>query len=98
MAAVGITNQRETAVIWERSSGKPIHRAIVWQDRRTAEHCARLKSDGAESLVRERTGLLLDPYFSGAKVAWLLDQVPVAPRRWERGRPRFVRVECLLSR
>ncbi|HKC15617.1 MAG TPA: glycerol kinase GlpK [Steroidobacteraceae bacterium] len=96
IAAVGITNQRETAVIWERSSGKPIHRAIVWQDRRTAEHCARLKSDGAESLVRERTGLLLDPYFSGTKVAWLLDQVPGARARAERGELAFGTIDCFL--
>src|SRR2546423_7329568 len=85
IAALGITNQRETAVIWERASGKPIHRAIVWQDRRTAEACAALKAAGAEPLVRKKTGLLLHPYFSGTKVAWLLDHVagapPPAPRR-----------------
>jgi glycerol kinase len=96
IAAVGITNQRETAVVWERSSGKPIHRAIVWQDRRTAEQCARLKSDGAENLVRQRTGLLLDPYFSGTKVAWLLDQVPGARARAERGELAFGTIDCFL--
>ena len=65
IAALGITNQRETTVVWERATGRPIHRAIVWQDRRTAEECARLKLAGAEALVHARTGLLLDPYFSG---------------------------------
>jgi glycerol kinase len=85
IAAIGITNQRETAVVWERSTSRPIHRAIVWQDRRTADRCARLKGDGAEPLVRERTGLLLDPYFSGTKIAWLLDEIPGArDRRDER--------------
>ena len=96
IAAVGITNQRETAVVWERSSGTPIHRAIVWQDRRTADQCARLKSEGAEELVRQRTGLLLDPYFSGTKVAWLLDQVPGARARAERGELAFGTIDCFL--
>ena len=72
--AVGITNQRETVVVWDRATGAPVHRAIVWQDRRTAEICARLRVDGAEALVRGRTGLLLDPYFSATKLAWILDQ------------------------
>ena len=96
IAAVGITNQRETAVVWERSSGTPIHRAIVWQDRRTADQCARLKSEGAEELVRQRTGLLLDPYFSGTKVAWLLDQVPGARARAERGELAFGTIDSFL--
>ena len=69
IAAIGITNQRETTVIWDRASGEPIYRAIVWQDRRTAETCHALKAAGAEGLVRERTGLVLDPYFSGTKIA-----------------------------
>ena len=73
IAAIGITNQRETVVVWDRATGTPIHNAIVWQDRRTADICAELKADGAEPLVRERTGLLLDPYFSGTKLAWILD-------------------------
>src|ERR1700732_1826263 len=72
IAALGITNQRETALIWERATGKPIHRAIVWQDRRTAEACAALKAAGAEPLVRARTGLLLDPYFSPTQIAWIV--------------------------
>jgi glycerol kinase len=96
LAANGITNQRETAVVWERSTGKPIHRAIVWQDRRTAEACARLKSDGTEDMVRQRTGLLLDPYFSGTKVSWLLDQVAGARARAERGELAFGTIDCFL--
>ena len=85
IAALGITNQRETVVIWERATGVPVHRAIVWQDRRTAEHCARLRAEGAEELVRRKTGLLLDPYFSGTKLAWLLDHVSGVRARAERG-------------
>jgi glycerol kinase len=85
LAALGITNQRETTLIWERTSGAAIHPAIVWQDRRTAEACAALRADGLETLVRERTGLLLDPYFSGTKIAWLLDAVPGARERAARG-------------
>ena len=96
MVAVGITNQRETAVVWERSSGRPIHRAIVWQDRRTAAACARLKSDGAEDLVRQRTGLLLDPYFSGTKLSWLLDHVEGARARAERGELAFGTIDSFL--
>jgi glycerol kinase len=85
VAAIGITNQRETIVVWDRASGKPIHRAIVWQDRRTAGECARLRADGAEGLVRQKTGLLLDPYFSATKIAWILDHVPGARARAARG-------------
>jgi glycerol kinase len=96
IAALGITNQRETAVVWERATGEPIHRAIVWQDRRTAEVCARLKAAGAETLVRERTGLLLDPYFSATKVAWILDHVPGARLRAERGELAFGTVDTFL--
>jgi glycerol kinase len=96
IAAVGITNQRETAVVWERASGRPIHRAIVWQDRRTAEECARLKAAGAEPLVTARTGLLLDPYFSGTKVAWILDNVAGARARAERGELAFGTIDSFL--
>ena len=85
VAAIGITNQRETIVVWDRATGEPIHRAIVWQDRRTADECTRLKSDGAEELVREKSGLLLDPYFSATKIGWILDHVPDARARAERG-------------
>jgi glycerol kinase len=81
VAAIGLTNQRETIVIWERSSGRPIHPAIVWQDRRTSEACERLRQEGCEAQVTAVTGLLLDPYFSGTKLAWLLDQVEGARAR-----------------
>jgi len=96
VAAIGITNQRETVVVWDRSTGEPIHRAIVWQDRRTAEACARLRDEGAEALVRERTGLLLDPYFSAAKIAWILDHVPGARSRAERGVLACGTIDCFL--
>lgn len=96
VAAIGITNQRETTVIWERSTGKPIHRAIVWQDRRTAQQCRALKADGAEDLVRARTGLLLDPYFSATKIGWILDHVPGARNAAERGALAFGTIECFL--
>ncbi|GAB5350019.1 glycerol kinase GlpK [Alteriqipengyuania sp. 357] len=84
--AIGMTNQRETVVVWDRESGKPIHNAIVWQDRRTAPQCERLRADGAQDLVAERTGLLLDPYFSATKIAWLLDNVDGARTAAEQGR------------
>lgn len=84
-AAIGITNQRETVVVWDRSSGEPVHRAIVWQDRRTADVCDHLKRQGVEAEVRAKTGLLLDPYFSATKVAWILDNVSGARTRAERG-------------
>lgn len=85
VVAIGITNQRETVVIWDKTSGKPIHRAIVWQDRRTAATCERLRAAGREGQVTAITGLLLDPYFSGTKIAWLLDEVPGARARAEAG-------------
>ncbi len=75
LAAIGITNQRETVVVWDRRSGRPVHRAIVWQDRRTADLCGQLKADGLEETVRAKTGLVIDPYFSGTKLRWLLDHV-----------------------
>ena len=75
LAGIGITNQRETTVVWDRATGKPIHNAIVWQDRRTAERCAELKKAGHEKAVTEKTGLLLDPYFSGTKIEWILKHV-----------------------
>ncbi|MEW9808360.1 glycerol kinase GlpK [Mesorhizobium sp. ZMM04-5] len=81
IAAIGITNQRETVVLWDKTTGKPIHRAIVWQDRRTAPLCARLKKAGLEKTFSRKTGLLLDPYFSGTKIAWLLDRVKGARKR-----------------
>ena len=79
--ALGIANQRETVVVWDRATGRPIHNAIVWQDRRTASRCAALKAEGHEGLVQNRSGLLLDPYFSATKVAWILDTVPGARDR-----------------
>ena len=85
IAGIGITNQRETVVVWDRSTGEPIHRAIVWQDRRTAETCARLRKEGVKPEVQAKTGLLLDPYFSATKIAWFLDNVAGARDRAERG-------------
>ncbi|MCV3241608.1 glycerol kinase GlpK [Mesorhizobium sp. ZC-5] len=85
IAAIGITNQRETIVIWDKATGKPIHNAIVWQDRRTAPLCAKLKKQGLEPKFTRKTGLLLDPYFSGTKIAWLLDNVKGARKRAEKG-------------
>lgn len=85
VTAIGITNQRETILLWDRATGKPLHHAIVWQDRRTADLCAALKADGVEPLVQSKTGLLLDPYFSATKLKWLLDNVPSARERAARG-------------
>jgi glycerol kinase len=96
IAGIGIANQRETAVIWDRVTGEPIHNAIVWQDRRTADHIARLKDDGVEPLVRAKTGLLLDPYFSATKAAWLLDHVPGARIRATRGELAFGTIDSFL--
>lgn len=96
IAAIGITNQRETVVVWDRATGDPIHRAIVWQDRRTADTCARLTSEGLEEFVRSKTGLLLDPYFSGTKLAWILDHVPGARARAGKGELAFGTIESFL--
>lgn len=96
VAAIGITNQRETTVVWDAATGKPVHRAIVWQDRRTAEICARLKEEGVEPTLARKTGLIVDPYFSGTKVAWILDQVPGARARAERGELKFGTVDSYL--
>jgi glycerol kinase len=96
LAAVGITNQRETVVLWDRTTGHPVAPAIVWQDRRTAERCDELRAAGHEELVAARTGLLLDPYFSGTKLAWLLDRVPGARARAERGELCFGTVDSWL--
>ena len=85
LAGIGITNQRETVVIWDRNTGEPVHRAIVWQDRRTSERCRALKEEGREAWVRARTGLVLDPYFSGTKIEWLLENVPQLRKRAEAG-------------
>lgn len=96
VAAIGLTNQRETTVLWDRQTGRALAPAIVWQDRRTADVCARLKRRGLEPLFRRKTGLVLDPYFSGTKLAWLLDNVPGARRRAERGELAFGTVDSWL--
>lgn len=96
VAAIGITNQRETVVIWDRATGEPIHKAIVWQDRRTAATCEQLYEAGHEDTVRQTTGLLLDPYFSATKIAWVLDEVPGARERAERGELAFGTIDCFL--
>ena len=96
IAAIGITNQRETAVIWDRKTGDPIFDAIVWQDRRTASFCDQMRADGLESFVQERTGLVIDAYFSGTKVRWLLDNVPGARERAERGELAFGTIDSWL--
>jgi len=95
--AIGITNQRETTVLWDRASGEPIAPAIVWQDRRTAARCAQLREAGHEPAIRQRTGLVLDPYFSGTKLAWLLDQIPSARARAARGELAFGTVDTWLA-
>lgn len=96
VAGIGITNQRETVVIWDRESGKPIHNAIVWQDRRTAEHCNALRDDGHESGIADKTGLLLDPYFSASKIGWLLDHLEGARKAAEEGRLAFGTIDSFL--
>jgi len=96
IAAIGITNQRETTLIWDRATGQPIHPAIVWQDRRTADTCAALRAAGHEALITARTGLLVDPYFSGTKVGWLLDNVEGARARARRGELAFGTVDSWL--
>ncbi|WP_027133847.1 glycerol kinase GlpK [Geminicoccus roseus] len=96
IVAIGITNQRETTVLWERATGRPIYRAIVWQDRRTAQICRELEAEGLGELVRERTGLVIDSYFSGTKLAWLLEHVPGARGMAERGELAFGTVDSWL--
>ncbi len=96
LAGLGITNQRETTLVWSRTTGRPIHNAIVWQDRRTAPLCAELKERGCETLVSTRAGLLLDPYFSATKIAWILDNVPDARAEAERGELAFGTVDSFL--
>ena len=96
LAGIGITNQRETTVVWDRRTGKPVHRAIVWQDRRTAPVCEKLRAAGAEKDVRKKTGLVLDPYFSGTKAAWILDNVRGARARAEKGELAFGTIDSWL--
>jgi glycerol kinase len=96
IAAIGITNQRETTLVWDRATGEPLYNAIVWQDRRTAKYCESLKQQGLEPLISEKTGLLIDPYFSATKVRWILQQVPGARERAERGELAFGTVDTYL--
>lgn len=96
IAAIGITNQRETTILWERKTGKPIANAIVWQDRRTTQICQKYKNEGLEPLFQRKTGLLLDPYFSGTKIHWLLDKIPGAMQRAKRGELAFGTIDSWL--
>jgi glycerol kinase len=96
IAAIGLTNQRETTIVWERATGRPVHNAIVWQDRRTADACAALKASGIEKMVTAKTGLRLDPYFSATKIRWILEHVPGARTRAERGELLFGTVDTWL--
>jgi glycerol kinase len=96
IAAIGITNQRETTIVWDRVSGEPIYPAIVWQDRRTAEYCEQLKADGAGPIVQQKTGLLIDAYFSASKIRWILDHVPDAREKAAAGRLAFGTVDSWL--
>lgn len=96
LGAIGITNQRETTLLWDRETGAPVHRAIVWQCRRTSAECERLKSEGVEPLVRERTGLVVDAYFSGTKIAWILDELSGGRARAERGELAFGTIDSFL--
>jgi glycerol kinase len=96
VAALGITNQRETTIVWNRETGKPVYNAIVWQDRRGAPLCQRLADDGAEETIRSKTGLLIDPYFSATKIAWILDNVPLARADAKAGKLAFGTVDSWL--
>ena len=96
VSAIGIANQRETTVIWERDSGSTIHNAVVWQDRRTAETCAALVADGHGPMVQSKTGLIIDAYFSATKIAWILDHVPGARARAGRGELAFGTIDSFL--
>jgi len=96
IAAIGITNQRETTIVWDRETGEPVHHAIVWQDRRTADYCERLKAEGAGEAIQAKTGLLIDAYFSASKIRWILDNVPGARARADAGRLAFGTVDTWL--
>src|SRR5215467_4567351 len=96
IAALGITNQRETTVVWDRETGHPIHNAIVWQDRRTADFCERLKNDGAAATVQQKTGLIIDAYFSATKIRWILDNVEGARARAQAGKLAFGTIDSWL--
>ena len=96
VCAIGITNQRETTIIWDRKTGKPIHNAIVWQDRRTTDFCRKLTESGSEPLIQSKTGLVIDPYFSASKIKWLLDNVPDARKKANSGKLAFGTIDCFL--
>ncbi len=97
IAAIGITNQRETTIVWERASGKPIYNAIVWQDRRTAAYCDRLRELGLSTIIQQKTGLIIDAYFSATKLKWILDEIPGAREKANRGELAFGTVDCWLA-
>ena len=96
IAGIGITNQRETTIVWDAETGEPVYNAIVWQDRRTSEYCASLREAGLDEMIREKTGLIIDAYFSATKIKWILDHVPGARKRAEEGKLRFGTVDCWL--
>ena len=96
IAAIGITNQRETTIVWNRETGEPVHNAVVWQDRRTADFCEQLRKDGHAALIQKRTGLLIDAYFSASKIVWILDKVPGARALAESGKLAFGTVDTWL--
>ena len=96
IASIGITNQRETTVVWDKKTGEPVYNAIVWQDRRTAEFCKDLKKQGVEPMVVEKTGLLLDPYFSGSKIRWILENIPGVKLRANAGELLFGTIDTWL--
>lgn len=96
IAAIGITNQRETTLVWDKETGKPVYNAIVWQDRRTAGYCDQLKKEGIDRLIKEKTGLIIDAYFSGSKIKWILDNIPGAREKAEKGKLAFGTVDTWL--
>ena len=96
IVAIGITNQRETTIVWDAETGEPVYNAIVWQDRRTADYCDELRSQGLTDKIRSKTGLILDPYFSGTKVRWILENVPGAREKANAGKLRFGTVDSWL--
>ncbi len=96
IAGIGITNQRETTIVWDAETGKPVYNAIVWQDRRTSEYCDSLKAAGMTGMIRQKTGLIIDAYFSGTKIRWILENVPGAREKAEQGKLRFGTVDCWL--
>ncbi|MCD7818217.1 MAG: glycerol kinase, partial [Lachnospiraceae bacterium] len=96
VAAIGIANQRETAVVWDKETGTPVYHAIVWQSRQTTDICDRLRADGQEEIIRSKTGLLIDPYFSGTKVKWILDHVPGSREKARQGKLLFGTVDTWL--